>query len=67
VSPYCLTFLSRGKKKHPYPNLTALIKTRIGLGWVFLIAFGFNIPKPIKKYPLECGGQKYGHKPLSYK
>jgi hypothetical protein len=47
-----------GKKKYPYPRHTALVKVRIGLGWVFLTTFSFSIPKPIKKFPLECSGQK---------
>jgi hypothetical protein len=48
VPPLSLTFLSRGKNKHPYPSHTVLIKARIGLGWVFLITCVFSIPKPIK-------------------
>ena len=58
MPPYSVTFLSGlGGGGDPYPSPTALIKIRIGLGWVFLINSGFSLPEPREEYPLECCGQ----------
>jgi len=57
LCPLILTVLSRGGKKTSLSKCDSINKGK-GLGWVFLITFGFSIPKPIKIYPLECSGQK---------
>jgi len=44
----------------------ALIKARVDLRHMFLITSGFSLSEPKGEYPLECCGQKQGHKLLSY-